>query len=260
MKWSASRILTTVLFLMVASGCSVKEERDECPCRLFLDLRYLDKLDQTPFSLCVSSDDGFEYSTVIGSEDFQEICILDVPRKCLDVVAWSGGEEYMDEHGLTIPLGNGCPRVYIHSNRLVADGEAVCDTICLKKQYCILNVSLDESHDIDGMLIRGEVAGYDKVGNPCNGDFRVYSQIDSSGIPSASFYIPRQDETLLYLDVIESDGMVKTFPLHEYISAFGYDWKEQDLNDLNMHLNYTPAGVSVNIKVWDEEFVVDVVI
>jgi hypothetical protein len=261
MKRSASRVLSALLSLMVfSSGCSIKEERDVCPCRLFLDLKSLDKLDQTPFLLGVMSDDGFEYTTVIDCDDFQDTYILDVPRTDLDIVVWSGGGDCMHQQGLTIPLGSGCPPVYIYSRRLAAYGEAVYDTVFLNKNYCILNVSVENPDDIRGMMIRGEVAGYDRIGNPDHGDFRIDFRKDSSTEESYSFYLPRQDDARLYLDVVEADGMVKTFPLHDYISAFGYDWKAQDLSDLNMHLNFTPAGVVVSVKVWDEEFVIDIVI
>lgn len=260
MKPSVSRVLAAALFLMAIPGCSIKEERDECPCRLFLDLQSVDRIDQTPCLLRIMSDDGFEYSSVIGGRDFQDTYIIDVPRTGLDVVVWSGAEGYMDEQGISIPLGNGCPPVYIHSSRVDAAGEAVRDTVCLRKNYCILNVSVDSPDGVDGMMVRGEVDGYDRTGNPHNGEFSICSRSDASNFASGRFNIPRQDDRPLYLDVFESDGMAKTFPLHEYISAFGYDWEERDLNDLNMHLNYTAAGVVVSIKVWDEEFVIDVVI
>lgn len=261
MRRSASRIQTAVLSLMVFfSGCSIKEERDACPCRLFLDLQSLDKLDQSPFLLAVLSDSGFEYTTIIDCSNFQDTCVIDVPRTDLDVVVWCGAGEQMHQQGLTIPLGSGCPPVYIYSKRITAYGEAVYDTVFLNKNYCILNVSIENQDYVRSMTIRGEVSGYDRIGNPRRGDFLINSQTDSGACGPYSFYLPRQGDSMLYLDVVESDGMVKTFPLHEYISAFGYDWEERDLNDLNMHLNYTAAGVVVSVKVWDEEFVIDVVI
>ena len=127
MKPSVSRVLAVALSLMVASGCSVKEERDACPCRLFLNLQSVDRIDQTPCSLRIISDDGFEYSSVIGGNDFQDPYIIDVPRTGLDVVVCSGAEGYMDEQGISIPLGNECPPVYIHSSRVDAAGETVCE-------------------------------------------------------------------------------------------------------------------------------------
>jgi hypothetical protein len=203
MKRSASRVLSALLSLMVfSSGCSIKEERDVCPCRLFLDLQSLDKLDQTPFLLGVMSDDGFEYTTVIDCDDFQDTYVLDVPRTDLDIVVWSGGGDCMHQQGLTIPLGSGCPPVYIYSRRLAAYGEAVYDTVFLNKNYCILNVSVENTDDIRGMMIRGEVAGYDRIGNPDHGDFRIDSRTDSSAAGSYSFYLPRQDDARLYLDYI----------------------------------------------------------
>ena len=260
MSQSASRILIVVLFSTVIFGCTVKEERDGCPCRLFLDFTSVDLADQAPLLLSVFSDDGFEFSRMIDYGNYQDTCIIYVPRTDLNVVLWSGAEGYMDEYGLTIPSGAGCPPVYIHSQNLKAEGEFIYDVVSLKKSYCILNVSLVNSNSVEGMMVRGNVAGFDKVGNSRPGDFRVYSKVDPSSVEASIFYVPRLNGTSLYLDVIESDGMVKTFPLHDYVSAFEYDWDEYDLSDLNVLLNYTAAGVSVTIKVWDEEFVIDVVI
>lgn len=260
MNQPASRILIVLLNVMVIFGCTVKEERDGCPCRLFLDLTSVDLADQAPFILSVFSSDGFEFGKIIDYHNYQDTCVIDVPRSDLNVVLWCGAEGYMDENGLTIPSGSGCPPVYIHSHCVKAEGEFVCDVVNLKKSYCILSVDLAQPNCVEGMRVRGNVAGFDKIGNPRPGDFQVYSKVDSASVRARVFYIPRSDNTPLYLDVIESDGMVKTFPLHDYISAFEYDWAESDLSDLNILLNYTETGVSVTIKVWDEELVIDVVI
>ena len=252
--------LTAILPIFLISGCSVKENRDGCPCRLFLDMTSVDVLDQSPFNLDIFSDDGFKFSAVLGSDNFQDTCVVDVPRNGLDVIVWSGGRSFMNERGLSIPLGQDCPPVYIYSVRLDANGEAIYDSVNLRKNYCLLSVSVEDPHKVRYMTVRGGVSGFDKLGKPCHGEFSVFSQPNNGIVSSSNFCLPRQDETPLYLDVTESDGRVVTFPLHDYIAEFGYDWSEPDLNDLNMQLNYTPVGVTITIKSWDEELIIDVVI
>lgn len=254
------RSLAVILVLSVAPGCSIKEERGDCPCRLFLDMTYVDVVDQSPVVLHVMSEDGFEYKAELNAENFNDTCVIDVPRKNLDVVLWSGGGGNLDEDGLKIPLGHDCPPVYIHASVVEADYEAVYETVRLRKNYCILNVSFVNPEDVKALKIRGEVAGFDVSGSPSYGEFSVSSIPDSTSGLVGRFYVPRQNGAPLYLDVIETDGFVKSFPLHVYLSEFGYRWDENDLNDINILLEYTPLGVIIRLQGWGEEMVIRVVI
>lgn len=254
------RFSLITLSVALALGCSIKEERDGCPCRLFLDLTSIDVADQCPFFLSVFSDDGFEYQAVLDKNNFEDTCVVEVPRTELDIVVWSGGEDYMDERGLTIPLGSECPPVFIYSKSVHSKGEAVYDMVFLKKNYCILNLDFEDGHRVESLLLRGNVNGFDKSGNPVRGEFNVSSESDSVSVASAMFSIPRQNDSPLYLDVKELDGMTRTFPLHEYMSDFGYDWGGNDLVDLNMTLSYTASEMSITIRDWEKELVISVVI
>lgn len=260
MKRTTHGILTVLLLLFGIIGCSVKEERDACPCRLFLDLTSVDILDSSPVLLYIMSDDGIEREMVLDNDNFQDTCMLTVPRKELDVVLWSGADGYLDRNGLAIPLGEDSPPVYIHSANLLAEGEAVYEVVTLQKNYCVLGVGFVEPDKVQGLALRGNVAGFDMLGRPADGEFCICTSVDSLSVLHNVFYVPRQVGNSLYLDVTESDGKVKTFPIHEYIAEFGYDWTEKDLNDLNMILEYTPVGVSITIRDWSQEIVIDVVI
>lgn len=260
MKRTTHGILTVLLVLFGIIGCSVKEERDACPCRLFLDLTSVDILDNSPVLLYIMSDDGVEREMVLDHDNFQDTCMLIVPRKELDVVLWRGADGYVDRTGLTIPLGEDSPPVYIYSASLLAEGEAVYETVTLQKNYCVLGVDFVERDKVQGLALRGNVAGFDMHGRPSDGEFFVCASVDSQVVSHNVFYVPRQVGNSLFLDVTEPDGKVKTFPIHEYIAEFGYDWTEKDLNDLNMILEYTPVGVSITIRDWSQEIVINVVI
>lgn len=252
------RVLILFLLVGVMPGCSIKEERDGCPCRLFLDMTSVDAADQAPFMISIFSEDGVVCNTVLEYNDFADTCVFDVPRSKLDVVVWSGGGKYLDSEGLTIPLGDECPPVFIHQGRLDARGETVYDRVILHKNYCILSVNLVGSHMVKRLTLRGAVSGFDKVGNPVPGDFCVHSQWYP--VTSGRFYIPKQSCSPLYLDVMELDGMTRTFPLHDYMAEYGYEPDGGDLCDLNMSLSYTPVGITLTIQGWDEEIVINIAI
>ena len=251
--------ITALLSLLMINGCSVKEERDACPCRLFLDLTSVDMSVSSPLTLYVASADGFEYVEVLDAEEGEE-CVVEVPRTYIDIVGWSGCDGYMNGREMRIPVGMECPPVYIHTAGIVADGEAVYNTVHLRRNHCVLSVAFAEPEDIGFLTVRGEVAGFDKVGKPMNGEFCVRAQGNPSVTTPVEFCIPRQNTGHLYLDVADALGFVRTFPLHKYIAAVGYDWTSDDLDDLSLTLNYTESSISIVIQGWTEEFVIGVVI
>ena len=56
-------LLSCCLLLMIfLSGCSVKEQRDVCPCQLVLDLAKIDKDSCSDLRVSVSREDGPIYN------------------------------------------------------------------------------------------------------------------------------------------------------------------------------------------------------
>lgn len=253
-------MLAAVMIVSVIAGCSVKEERGGCPCRLYLDMTNVDMHVMSPLSLYVASVDGLVHEAVLDSGYSGDIYEAYVTRGELDITGWSGAADYVSPDGLSIPLGYDCPPVYIHSSSARAEGESVRDTVHMRKNHCILNIRFMNAEVFSTMVVRGSVAGFDCRGYPKPGEFRVYCSVDSLEESSTQVCLPRQIGDSLYLDVVDTDGKLKTFPLREYIAATGYDWSEPDLKDLNLTLNYTLTTLSLVVAGWDEEFVFDVVI
>ena len=260
MKHPSSILLAVIIIVSVITGCSVKEERGGCPCRLFLDMTEVDMSVMSPLSLYVLSADGLVHEAVLDAGNVSDVYEAYVERKELFVVGWSGAKDYVSQDGLTIPLGYDCPPVFIHSSSVNAEGESVRDTLRMRKNHCVLSIKFVNAEEFSAMTIRGRVSGFDGKGNPRPGEFRVYCGMDSLSESFAKVLLPRQIGDPLYLDVADLNGNVKTFPLREYISAAGYDWSEPDLKDLDLTLNYTLTTISLVVSGWDEEFVFDVVI
>ena len=58
MKCPSSILLAAVMIVSAIAGCSVKEDRGGCPCRLYLDMTNVDMSVMSPLSLYVASVDG----------------------------------------------------------------------------------------------------------------------------------------------------------------------------------------------------------
>ena len=260
MKRPTSILLAAMVSMSVFAGCSVKEERGGCPCRLFLDMTAVDMQAMSPLSLFVSADGYLAHEAVLDAGKVPDIYEVYVSRTDLDVIGWSGGEDYITKDGLAIPLGYDCPPIFIHSSQVRAEGESVCDTVRMRKNHCAMNIRFMNAERFAAMTVRGGVAGFDSRGKPKPGEFKAYCKMDTLENSSAKVILPRQIGDSLHLDVEGFDGKVKTFPLHEYIAATGYDWSEPDLKDLDLNLNYTLTSVSLIVSGWDEEFTFNVVI
>lgn len=260
MKRLAFLLMTGIIWPACICGCSVKEDRKDCPCRLFVDMTAVDMAVMSPLSLYVSSGGEQVYGSVLKSENSENPCVVEVPRGELVVSAWSGGDSLVSHEGMTIPIGSDCPRVYLHSSSMVADGDYVCDTVLLRKNHCVLTMFFSETEEPYALMIRGNVAGYDATGKPVKGVFQVPVSVDPTMAIPTQVCLPRQTGDELHLDVTDRSGNLRTFPLHEYIRQMGYDWTEPDLKDLKLTLNYTMTAVTLVIQGWNEEFVFDIVI
>ena len=256
-------VIAYMVFLAFGVGCSVKEDRGDCPCRLILGISDVKIRSNDCLELQVTSENG----DVICSEklDSASLCrelSMDVPRTSLRVMAWCGGEGMASEDGLTIPLGSQCPQIYTYSSELDAKGEECRDTLRMRKNHCVMSVSFRrKDEEVVSLSLRGNVSGYDAEGIPVEGAFLASVIRDPSVTMGChQVVVPRQNGGELILDVGDDDGKIKSFPLSECIAASGYDWTAPDLPDLMVTIDYVLTNVTLEIQGWDEEFFFDVVL
>ena len=248
------------VFMPAIAGCGIKEDRGECPCRLFLDMTDVDRSVMSPLALYITAGGVTVCDEVLDSAELSGDRVIEVPREELSVVAWGGCGKEVSASGLLIPLGEDCPPVYIHASSLRADGECVSDTLRMRKNHCVLDIMLQDTDVPYRLAVRGNVSGFDPTGKPSEGEFYVPMSVDTVSTCSVAVCLPRQLGDDLYLDVSDGDGKTRTFHLSRYMAAAGYDWTEPDLKDLSLTLNYTLAAMTLMIQGWTEEFIFDVVI
>lgn len=257
-------VLSAVLQLIIsATGCSVREDRDLCPCVLSLDFsgNDSDMLEDGIFVMVRSSDKGVRFSVrdTVTLPLWAEV----VPRTELRIVSvWPAASlSRVPENGdggqalVVIRPGEECPEVWMDSKKVYASGETECEKMTVHKNFCRLTVSV---RNVSGaefpyrMEIRGNVSGYDLDGQPMRGMF-----ISPVG---ESVRIPRQLDTSLMLDVISEDDSCRSFAVGNYIAASGYDWTSPDLKDISMEIDYSETGLSFKIGAWQKSVNFEVVI
>lgn len=245
---------------MLLLSCSVKEDRDVCPCRLVIDMSQVDTSVVKYAELVVSASGNFITRDTLSAADFKDEYVALVPREEVGVGVYFGAEDCVDDSGgLGIAYGDECPQVYMHSSLVLAQGEMMKETVSMRKNHCIMTIQVQTEKEFPFRLeARGNVDGYELGGMPSEGRFMYSMGADHGGV--CRLILPRQTDESLILEVHDGTDVLKTFALGEYVAASGYDWQEEDLRDLTVSLDYSMTRVGISVAGWRDEYTFDVVI
>ena len=248
----------TCLVMLVVS-CSVKEDREDCPCRLVLDMAEVDTSVVKYAEIVVTASDGYGLRDTLSVEDFKKGYVVDVPRGDVGVGVYCGACDNVDNQGnLLIAYGDECPQVYMHASNIVAQGERGVESVAMRKKHCILTIQVQEEKGFPFRLeAKGWVDGYESGGMPSVGNFMYAMYTDNAG--ACQLVLPRQTDNSLVLEVHDDTGMLRSFAWGEYVAASGYDWSEADLKDITVSLDYALTRVVIVVEAWAEEYVFNVI-
>lgn len=259
MKMLSFRSLLLTACMLICAGCSVKENRTVCPCRLFLDFSEVDPSAVKSADFHLSASDGFIFTGTLESGSFTDDVVIDVPRTQIKVVSWCGAGGYASDGGVVIPYGEDCPPVYSHISDVEASGESVREVVVMRKNHCRMRINvIGEEYEVMNLILRGNVNGYGNDGQPSKGRFAYKSTPDASGEISA--VLPRQVDNTLVLEVDDGTDLSKSFAIGEYIESSGYDWTVPDLHDIIIDIDFAITHVSLTIMGWDKEYRYEIVI
>ena len=259
-RFSVCQFKTFSLFacLLLSMGC-VKENREECPCRLLVDLSDVDSTMIDIVNVALTDNAGFVYNgsrSVSVSDD-----VILVPRgEVFMTVSYADGG-MMTASGLNIPEGSDCPPIYMCSSLVLTSGhEFVRKYVRMMKNHCVMTIYLegDKTDFPFDIVVKGNVCGYDSVGLPMTGKFSCMpvTQSDDKFV----VILPRQVDASLVMEVNDGTETLKNFALGEYVKACGYDWSEDDLKDISVRIDYARTKVVIAVKGWSEVCEFDIVI
>ena len=286
-------LLSVLQPFFTCPGCSVKEDRDLCPCTLVLEFPREDaERLQDGVTVCMRgySDDGFSLcdtllagrsassggpDTVSGKWSYSYV----VPKGDVDLaVAYSvdglAGELNSSGRWIEIDEGRPCPSIWTCCEKVSARADRVTAPVRLHKNFCRIDIQV---RDVDGeefpfkLRVRGNVNGYGLDGKPARGAFLCdaeRSETEGSGTASEStgyghgyaVTVPRQTDDSLTLEIVTDDGVAKSFAIGNYIAASGYDWASADLKDICLEIDYARTVISFTIDKWTHSEQFEVVI
>ena len=246
------RVLLPVLSLIfVTASCSVKEDREECPCALYI------KLERPPLSpVKVIVESGF------GREEFQaygDTVVLARPQKGSVTVKAVAGATVNPDGKAEIPYGYDSPPVYLFTTEMdLAEEEADSVKVQLHKHFCSLSIAFNgppgwgEPYWTE---IRGPVDGILWDGTPTDGPFACRLDIGQS------VRLPRQrPEQTLLVDITMPDRIVRTFDLGLCLEQAGFRWDSADLEDRTLEIDLSVTALTLRIDSWSTVVPLEIII
>ena len=255
MNRSTFIMFMTVMLLLLS--CFVKEDRDECPCWMTVEMP--DRVGHDGSVVLRlrgnSDEDAVDYTYKFSESIKADVGILEyeVPRGSI-------GVSVVNSARLEVPVGEQMDSLYGFFKMYHTRCESVKCDVELHKEFCTVSFTLVDEHyeSLYDIEVRGNVSGvspWDLV--PVSGAFK-YAPVAEEGVYRVR--IPRQVDASLEMVMLSNQEIVSRFPLGEYIIKSGYDWAAKDLSDVSVALDLEKQQVMVTVSGWDEIVVMDVVI
>ncbi|MBO7396613.1 MAG: hypothetical protein J6T89_00970 [Bacteroidales bacterium] len=236
------RGLSPLFFLSIicAASCTVKEDRDSCPCALRIQL---EGWGRKAVSLRLSGENYLQELSSQGDTTLN----LRVPKSGLGLLAVSGAG-LPDGPYIRIPYGYDCPRILLAGTRASTRADSASLILSPLKHYCALTIHFSGPESWGEPFwaqIRGSVEGLYADGTPAPGPFSCRAD------DSQTVCLPRQRPSdILLLDIMMPGQPVRTFDLGGCLEMAGYDWEAPQLEDKSLEIELCVSSVTLHLDGW----------
>lgn len=245
------------MYALCLVSCSIKADRTACPGLVSLAARGGDEDLMQVYASGVSSC----YEGYMSKEGETARLSFEIERGPLLLSVMSGLHSCDLEDGkVIIEQGGEMDEIYAFSDSVGIYSDLVEISCRLHKQFALLYLTIIESETATYpfyVKIKGNVCGMNSSDlSPVPGPFSKMIH------PVIGEYhkicLPRQADDSLELEFYDKDmtkaddSPVDKLDLGDYIRASGYDWKSEDLQDLYVNVDYSDAGVSVQVREWQK--------
>jgi len=273
-------------------SCSVKEDRNDCPCHLVLDFSkapdgicdtitvfvqatgymHLDSVFLKPLPDGEKTYYDLDYDMAKGGDPVvtpmktsgppTKLYELDVPRTDLHLFIMTGGEIGLLQFAACLPEGRECPNTYLMTGVLDSRCDELKLPVELHKNNCKLTIHYrNETAKGYSLEVLSPVVGFNYDGSPAavpGALFHFDMKLKNEGV--CSVRLPRQSDSSLMLNVNNKNKLLRSFALGEFIKESGYDWTKEDLDDLDVTIDYASTAVSFTVGKWSKTFNYELVI
>lgn len=243
------KLLIFSTLLVALWGCGIKEDRSGCPANVHLSLseraRYI--AGNTPVKVILG--DGTRTSTVTLSA-YSPDCWERVERGVVSVAGI-----LQNGAGTIVARGGQSDSLWASSADRVVVGEEEEIVVELHKRFATIYITFDDGIDTGRyrIMVLGDVGGTDLTRmTPMEGDFICELAVEDH---SSSVRVPAQgpgsDLRLQFSDLATGE-LSWDWDLAAELSAQGYDWNADDLEDIRVTVRLLPMELSVTFGNWSD--------
>lgn len=247
------RLCISLLAAGFLAGCTVKEDRAECPCRLSV-LIVDEREEKGPLTFAISGgqtilEERFSGGAAQLQDDFE------IPRGMWQSYVYSGLSTGRLQGAVArIPEGMPSDPLYAGAAVLDATGEELSSRLGLHKQYAAVTLDLREfvaSPEGVELVAEGNVNGLDlALLAPVEGRFEC--ALEAVGDRVYRFLAPRQRDNSLALQIRLPREPAYSFPLGVAMAEAGFDWTAPDLKDMTLVMSLTQLEFGIDVRAWEE--------
>ena len=255
LKASIISVLVIVAAGILASSCSVKEDRSDCACILEMDLSDV-RVQDLELRGWMTEKLGviFDEFVIPSSLEGERMVEIPVPRGEVQVSSiWGRNRMRERMNSLEILPLNQMDSIFAHSSLVDTKGERARDRVQLLKNFATVHVrfrgkvpGLDDSFDL---LVRGNVSGIEiRTLAPIQGEFLCRTDIDPEG--GYMFRVPRQVDDTLQLELYTDGLLVESVDIGRIIRMGGFDWDSPSLGDVKIEADIPKGEFTVTVLEW----------
>ena len=244
-------------------GCSVKEDRVECPVYVTVLTDEFVRLGMSEGKVSFSSSHVIEREDVsflsIMRSGYQQAC----PREFARAAVFSGAENYMmTEDEMHVIPGQEAGLLWAYGETFSVQADEYVIDADPHKQYCLVRFLFGESRTAPS-----DYPWRFRIKAGCSG-MNIYTLEPLEGAYSASVgpnalgewygVIPRQKSNDLLLEIYLPDSDDETQGRTDYVidlgrkfDTLGYDWTDEDLGDVTVSVGFTSAGITISVADWE---------
>lgn len=260
---NVSGAILGVALAALVPGCSVKEDRVECPVYVTVLTDEFVRLGMSEGKVSFSSSHVIEREDVsflsIMRSGYQQAC----PREFARAAVFSGAENYlMTEDEMRVIPGHEAGLLWAYGETFSVQADEYVIDADPHKQYCLVQFLFGESPTAPS-----DYPWRFRIKAGCSG-MNIYTLEPLEGAYSASVgpnalgawygVIPRQKSSDLLLEIYLPDSDDETQGRTDYVidlgakfEALGYDWTAEDLGDVTVSVGFASAGITINVEDWE---------
>ena len=247
--------------LLTAVSCSVKEDRNACPCYVYV---FVDEFVRAGFAESVVNfnvGDSSSSETIELARYTTDGYVRTVPRGTAEVSLVAGISSSIISGGIVMTeYGRESDPLWLSTDSVVCSGDELYITPEPNKQFCRLTLVLlspdgEPTEDDFILKVSGSCNGIDiYTGKAVPGNFCAEATKTGSGVYTVR--IPRQLDSELTLEIIEENQDEEISCIvdlgKEFMTA-GYDWQRTSLLDVGALVDYSNSTVEVSIEDWEKD-------